>query len=107
MGCSGFASSHDVPEQPRPRVSCQTEWRGDLELAGGEEIKAVCARACRGHVRKDFAAAGASCQTCFGLSTGVLIRARMDNVLSVPSAIRPDEGPLQTITLGDARSFVC
>ena len=70
MGCSGFVSSHDVPEQPRPRVPCQTEWRGDRELAGGEEIKTACARACRGHARKDFAAAGASCQTVFRLIHG-------------------------------------
>lgn len=67
MGCSGLASSHDVPEQPRPRVSCQTEWRGDIELAGGEEIKTACAQACRGYARKDFAAAGASCQAVFRL----------------------------------------
>ena len=42
---------------------------------------------------------------CFGLSTGVLILARMNNVLSAPSAIRSEEGPLQTITLGDGHSL--
>ena len=67
LGCTGLDRPHDVHDQPHPRVQCESEWKGDLELSGGEEIKVACTRACRSHAREDFEEAAVSCQSVFRL----------------------------------------
>ncbi len=74
LGCTGLDRAHDVYDQPHPRVhqphprmQCESEWKGDLELSGGEEIKVACTRACRSHAREDFEEAALSCQSVFRL----------------------------------------
>lgn len=67
LGCTGMDRAHDVHDQPHPRVQCASEWQGDIELSGDEEIKAACTRACRSHAREDFEEAAVSCQSVFRL----------------------------------------
>ena len=67
LGCTGLDRAYDVHDQPHPRVQCESEWQGDMELSGDEEIKAACTRACRSHAREDFEEAAVSCQSVFRL----------------------------------------
>lgn len=67
LGCTVLDRAHDVHDQPHPRVQCESEWQGDSELAGNEEINAACTRACRSHAREDFEEAALSCQSVFQL----------------------------------------
>lgn len=70
VGCQSVGRSSDVSERTRSltQSQCASEWQGDSELAGNEEINAACTRACRSHAREDFAAAAASCQSVFRLT---------------------------------------
>lgn len=70
VGCQSVGRSSDVSERTRslPLSQCVSEWKGDVELAGDEEIKMACTRACGSHARKDFAAAAVSCQSVFRLT---------------------------------------
>ena len=65
IGCTTGDYS-DVPD--RTRVQCESEWQGDIELAGDESLHTACTRACRSHARKDFEEAAMSCQSVFRLT---------------------------------------
>lgn len=69
VGCQSVGRSSDVSERTRSltQPQCTSEWQGDSELAGNEEINAACTRACRSHAREDFEEAALSCQSVFRL----------------------------------------